>query len=169
MAVPAEAFVQQSSWANERLIEVCAQLTDEQLDTVSDGAFGSIRQTLIHMLSAEQYYLHRVGHPQSNESALVGAFPGFELLSQVARDSGTAFAAAATDPTEVVVEGTESDEFTSADATVFLVQAVNHSTEHRTQIMTMLTALGAGPADLDAQIDGWSWGDASGALRPKPA
>lgn len=104
-------------------------------------------------MSAEQYYLRRVEYPQASEAAVIGTFPGFELLHQVARD---------------IVEGTGSDEFASADATVFLVQAVNHSTEHRTQIMTMLTALGAGPADLDAQIDGWSWGDAIGALRPKP-
>lgn len=42
MAVPAEAFFQQSAWANERLIEVCAQLSDKQLDAVLDGSFGSI-------------------------------------------------------------------------------------------------------------------------------
>lgn len=169
MAVPAEAFVQQSAWASERLIEICAQLSDDQLDASDDGTYGSIRRTLIHMLSAEQYYLSRVGHPQALDSSIVGAFPGFDLLLQVARDNGAALTAAATAPADVVVPGTEGDEFLDADATVFLVQAVNHSTEHRTQIMTTLTALGAGPPDLDAQIDGWSWGEASGALRPKPA
>lgn len=167
MAAPAAAFVQQSAWANEQLIEVCAQLSDEQLDATGDGTYGSIRQTLLHFLSAEQYYLRRVGYPPASGTELTAEFPGFELLAQVASDNGSALAAAAADPTDVVVKGTEGDGFADADATVFLVQAVNHSTEHRTQIMTMLTALGAGPADLDARLDGWSWGDASGAMRPK--
>jgi uncharacterized damage-inducible protein DinB len=33
------------------------------------------------------------------------------------------------------------------------VQAINHATEHRSQVMTALTQVGITPPDLD----GWSW------------
>jgi hypothetical protein len=64
-----------------------------------------------------------------------------------------------------MVLGGPGDEFTECAETVFLIQVLNHSAEHLTQVMTGLTHLGAGPPDLDAQIDGWSWGATSGELR----
>jgi uncharacterized damage-inducible protein DinB len=45
---------------------------------------------------------------------------------------------------------------------VVMVQAINHATEHREQISSVLTALGVTPPDLD----GWSYGEATDALIP---
>jgi uncharacterized damage-inducible protein DinB len=45
---------------------------------------------------------------------------------------------------------------------VILVQVINHATEHREQIKSMLTALGITPPD----IDGWDFGDVMKALVP---
>jgi uncharacterized damage-inducible protein DinB len=39
--------------------------------------------------------------------------------------------------------------------TILLTQAINHATEHRAQIMAILTQLGIQPPDLD----GWSYFD----------
>ena len=41
-----------------------------------------------------------------------------------------------------------------------MVQIINHATEHREQICSMLTALGVTPPDLD----GWDYGEATNAL-----
>jgi uncharacterized damage-inducible protein DinB len=41
-------------------------------------------------------------------------------------------------------------------AALFLVQTINHATEHRTQIKTALTQAGVTPPELD----GWTWDDA---------
>ena len=169
MPSPIAAVFQQNAWATERLIEVCAQLTDEQLDTTVEAAYGSIRETLTHLLSAEQYYLTRLGYPYPPERVAEGSFAGWDVMAQAARLNGERFAEAASEAPDLVVQGVATDGFADADAAVFLVQAINHSTEHRTQVMTALSRLGAGPADLDAQLDGWSWGEASGALRPKPS
>lgn len=161
-----ESIFLQSAWASERLIEVCAPLSDEQLDATIEGVYGSIRSTLLHALSAEQYYLTRLGRPPAPELVLGADFPDFEVLKRVAQENGEQLAAAATAASpESMVPGGPGDEFTECAETVFLIQALNHGAEHRTQIMTMLTHLDAGPPDLDAQIDGWSWGAASGALR----
>jgi hypothetical protein len=48
------------------------------------------------------------------------------------------------------------------DPWVVLVQAIDHAAEHREQIKSMLSALGITPPD----IDGWSYGEVAGALRP---
>lgn len=43
---------------------------------------------------------------------------------------------------------------------VVMLQVINHATEHREQIKSMLSALGVTPPD----IDGWDFGDATKAL-----
>ena len=45
---------------------------------------------------------------------------------------------------------------------VVMVQAINHATEHREQIKSMLSALGVTPPD----IDGWSYAEVTKALVP---
>ena len=55
-------------WANLRLLERCAELTPEQLEATISGAFGSIHDTLQHIVTAEQSYLYRIrtGQPRPN-------------------------------------------------------------------------------------------------------
>ena len=45
---------------------------------------------------------------------------------------------------------------------VVMLQVINHATEHREQIKSMLTALGVTPPN----IDGWRYGEAANALTP---
>lgn len=45
---------------------------------------------------------------------------------------------------------------------VIMVQIINHATEHREQIKSMLTALGVTPPS----IDGWDYGEVTNALIP---
>ena len=45
---------------------------------------------------------------------------------------------------------------------VIMVQIINHATEHREQVKSMLTALGITPPS----IDGWDYGEVTKALVP---
>jgi uncharacterized damage-inducible protein DinB len=45
---------------------------------------------------------------------------------------------------------------------VVMLQVINHATEHREQIKSMLSAQGVTPPD----IDGWAYGEATKALVP---
>lgn len=49
-----------------------------------------------------------------------------------------------------------------AEPWVVMVQAINHATEHREQIKSMLSSLGVAPPD----IDGWDFGLSIGGLVP---
>ena len=57
--------VRHSCWANLELIAFCATLPAEQLAWTVPGSFGTIQQTLQHIVGAEQGYLF----------ALTGALP----------------------------------------------------------------------------------------------
>ncbi len=40
-------------WANKKLFQVISQLTPEEFTSPAGGSYGSIRNTLVHVLSAE--------------------------------------------------------------------------------------------------------------------
>ena len=51
-------------WANLRLLERCAALTSEQLDASIPGSYGSIFDTLQHIVTSEQSYFSRISTGQ---------------------------------------------------------------------------------------------------------
>ncbi len=44
-------------WATERLIDACEVLTPEQLQTPAPGTYGSVLDTLRHLVSTDGWYL----------------------------------------------------------------------------------------------------------------
>ena len=56
-------------WANLRLLEQCAGLSAEQLDATIPGSFGSIRETLEHIVTSEQAYYSRISTGQAHHRA----------------------------------------------------------------------------------------------------
>src|SRR5258705_2038163 len=49
------------NWANRKLLDALAALTDEEFSRTVGGSYGSIRNTLVHALSAEWGWLGRCG------------------------------------------------------------------------------------------------------------
>ena len=143
-------------WANVRLFEVCAHLSDEQLDASVTGGYGSIRDTMQHIVTAERSYLQRIttGQPYRRPQ---GAPPlTMAEMQDSIRTSGEGFIVAAPnvqaqDSVTVDREGTPR----SVPSTILLTQAINHATEHRAQITAVLTHLGVEPPSLD----GWTYFD----------
>ena len=43
-------FYEHNTWANLRLLDFCAGLSDEQLDASAPGTFGRVRDTLVHIV-----------------------------------------------------------------------------------------------------------------------
>lgn len=141
-------------WANLRLLEQCAKLTSEQLDATLSGGYGSIHATLQHIATAEQSYFARIttGLPRRRP----GDAPPMTITEIVEslRTTGSGLVdwapkVLADDTVQVDWEGTPRD----VPKTIILTQAINHATEHRAQIMAILTQLGIQPPDLDS----WSY------------
>ena len=47
-------------WATNRLIDACSELTAEQLETSLPGTYGSILDTMRHLVGSDAWYLHRL-------------------------------------------------------------------------------------------------------------
>jgi uncharacterized damage-inducible protein DinB len=69
-------------WANRKLFEVMAQLTSEQLIQNIGGSYGSIRNTMVHILSAESGWLERCGGPERGPRLNPNDFPTLDLIIQ---------------------------------------------------------------------------------------
>jgi uncharacterized damage-inducible protein DinB len=139
-------------WANSCLFDVCAGLSEEQLDAKIVGTYGTIRDTLQHIVNAEKSYLSRIqtGHPFRRPE---GAPPmTMTEMEDAIRASGeglieSASKVSAQDRVDIKwVDGAQR----SVPLTIIVTQAINHATEHRAQIMTTLTQLGIEPPNIDS-------------------
>ena len=143
-----------NTWANLKLLDFCEALSDEQLDTSATGTYGSIRDTLHHMVGAEVSYVHRVNGKLPAEPPSRDRFPGFEVLKQSARWTGEELLELALSArADTVVQEREQHLIVQYSLASLMMQAINHSTEHRTQVSTILTQLGLEPPDMT----GWEY------------
>ncbi|HET9494507.1 MAG TPA: DinB family protein [Chloroflexia bacterium] len=144
-------------WATMRLLDACEKLTDEQLDATIPGTFGSIRSTLLHWLRNEDRYVSFLRGEQPNPRLAVEPFPGFDALRASADLSGSALVEIAENLPDDPILRTRSDEGEAVELPIMtlIVQALNHATEHRTHIGSLMGAQGVEPPDSD----GWAYGD----------
>jgi len=156
-----------NNWANRRTLEACAALNDEQLDAEPRSpAFGTIRRTLSHFVRAQQNYLRHITRVEPPFTWEWEAPPPMEKLRESLERSGEGFLDIARDePGRVPKSRVETRDGSMVEPWVLLVQAINHATEHREQISSMLTTLGVTPPDND----GWSFAEATNAITPPPA
>jgi len=148
-------------WATERVIDACAELTPEQLATPVPGTYGSIIDTLRHLVGADRWYLSffRDGTEAIDEQSDIGLA---DLRSAMASNAPawTAVLAGELDADDDVVERGEDWEF-HTPLGLRLAQVVHHGTDHRSQVCTALTSLGVAVPDIDL----WAWGEAAGRTR----
>jgi uncharacterized damage-inducible protein DinB len=143
-----------NTWANLKLLDFCEALSDEQLAASAPGTYGSIRDTLLHIARGEVSYVQRVNGKLPAEPPPRDQFPGFAVLRDAARWAREELLqlalSARTDTlvTETWDEGTEQYPLAS-----LMMQAINHATEHRTHVATILTQLGLEPPDMS----GWQY------------
>ena len=72
-------------WANARLFPVIAQLTPEQFTQDVAGSYGSIRNTLVHIMSAEWGWLDRCGGPSRGAKLDAANYPTLESITETWR------------------------------------------------------------------------------------
>jgi uncharacterized damage-inducible protein DinB len=148
-------FFKHNTWANLRLLDACAELSEEQLDASAEGTYGTIRNTLVHFVGNEDNYLARLTDQAPQNPLRHGdPFPGVADLRERARRSGEALTAvAARLSPDKVLEVTWHGESHRIPAAIVLLQVINHATEHRAQVAAILTQLGITPPVMD----GWTY------------
>jgi len=146
-----EIIFRHNLWANLQLFGRCSELTDEQLDTSIVGVFGSIRETLLHIVRAEQGYFSRIStgkrfdYPEDASPIAIADMVAaikitgeglIEWASKVHKD----------DIVQVDWDGVMRD----VPKTIILNQVINHATEHRSQVMSIMTQVGIEPPDVSS-------------------
>jgi len=156
-----EKLFEHNNWANLQIIRACAALSDDQLDAAPQSATkGSIRLTLSHLVTAQQNYLLTLTLPLE---ARLNAPPVTAHLQEAVSHSGEGLLALARDEAgKYLAPKLQTKNGYLVEPWVIMVQAINHASEHREQICSMLTALGVTPPDLD----GWAYGEVTNALVP---
>ncbi len=151
-------------WATLRLADACLELPPEQLQTSLPGTYGSIHDTMRHIVGADASYLHVTSggsFPPIDEEAMSFA----ELRTQMATH-GEAWSQvlADADPDQMLTRNRDDGSATHAPVSIRLAQAVHHGTDHRSQICTALTSLGVEPPFIDV----WDFGEQAGTVTEDP-
>jgi uncharacterized damage-inducible protein DinB len=145
-------------WATESLIARCGSLTDVQLELTVPGTYGTIRQTLGHIVGADESYLGRLGLPVADpfgpgaDASLAEVAAHFTHVKTRAEQifSGDKF-----DPERVMPTRRGP-----IRAWVLVTQFVHHGSDHRAHIGTILGAHGLDVPDLDV----WNYADSVGGF-----
>ncbi len=147
-------LIRYNNWANAQVFAACVKLTPEQLNTAVPGVYGSIRNTMEHIIRAEADYIGRLTGS--------GPQPLFSWRAQAPLTDVAAFADAVAGalldaiqrvPQEHIVHEEEDGNIFEYQARALFIQVINHGIEHRTNITTILSGLGL-PA---LEVDGWGY------------
>ncbi len=148
-------------WATLRVIDACLPLTDEQLASPVPGTYGSILDTVRHLVGADCSYLELLSG--GKVAAIVEETLDLPALRQAMAANDAAWAeviAGDLDPDQVIVRHRDDDSETHAPLGIRLAQVIHHGTDHRSQVCTALTNLGVPPPEIDA----WDFAAQGGRL-----
>jgi uncharacterized damage-inducible protein DinB len=163
-SILADAF-EHHVWASTRLIDACLELSPEQLETSVPGTYGTILETVRHLVGSDAWYLYRLFDDRSyvtDEDHMDLA----ELRAAIERN-GTAWArllAKGPDPDEICLGENDDGSVTKTTVGIRLAQALHHGTDHRSQICTAITTLGIEPPGIDV----WAFGEQNGRVEEIP-
>lgn len=142
-------------WANARLYDTCAGLSDAARKLDRRAFFGSIHNTLNHILVGDRAWLDRVEEIDSGAVALdTVLFDNFAALrdARTAEDERVDRVLARMDEArmadDLVYRSVAGTRYRTPMRLVF-THLFNHQTHHRGQVHDMLSQAGATPPELD--------------------
>lgn len=141
-------------WANGKLFAVMSQLTPEQFTQTIAGSYGSVRNTMVHALSAEWGWLDRCGGRERGAPLNPVDYPTAESLAAAwNRVEGYVreFLSTVRDEDldrmiEFALGGAPKRSMPLGE---LLHHAANHGVHHRGQAALLLRLLGCTPGNVD--------------------
>lgn len=156
-------IIEHHIWANDILLTFCETLTPEQLALTAPGTFGTVEETIVHVAANEEGYLRElagvgVGGPMQ-ATIFDGEVPReLAVVRPVLAKTAEAWRRVVTEwPRNGVKDFPWEGSIERLPISVFVGQAVNHGTEHRGHIRTILSIHGIEPPTIDF----WAWDEAT--------
>lgn len=141
-------------WANRKLFQVLSRLSPQQFTQTVAGSYGSVRNTLVHTLSAEWGWLERCGGQRRGAPLDPSDYPTLESLIerwQQVEDYVREFLSGLHEE-----DLERSVEFTFGGGPKHTMRlgelmhhAANHSIHHRGQVALLLRTLGYTPGNFE--------------------
>ncbi len=143
-----------NSWANRRILDVCAALTDEQFTRDLASSFRSVRDTLAHIMGAEWIWLERWRGSSPGALPKADQFPNLASLRQRWAELESDLLRFVASLSQEALTGalsyrTFDGKPQSQPLWQMLQHLANHGSYHRGQVTTMLRQLGAKPVSTD--------------------
>lgn len=141
-------------WANRRLFTIIGQLTVDEFTRPVAGSLGSIRNTLVHMMSTEWGWLERCGGPVRGAEFVAAQYPTLEAVVEAwaaIEAMVRAFLASCSedDLAREVAYPNSAGEVRMMILGQLLQHAANHGVHHRGQVALLIRALGHTPGNVD--------------------
>src|SRR6266550_2309466 len=138
-------------WATLRLIDACLDLSVEELETSVPGTRGPVVETLRHVVLSDAFDLFTLNGDRAFDIDEEHVSLAEARLIMERNGSGwAAYISRSPDPDEIVHEVDRTDGYQRWAPVGFrLVGALNHGTDHRSQVCTALTTLGVEPPRID--------------------
>lgn len=152
-SILSDAFAHHT-WATLQLLDACGELEEHQLRVGVPGVYGSIMETLRHLVGADCSYLRVTtgSHDPIDEDAAELGDLRREMESHAA--AWTELLSRDLDGDAWLVRHRPDGSETHAPLGIRLAQALHHGTDHRSQICTILTQQGIVPPEIDV----WDYG-----------
>lgn len=155
------------AWATLGLIDCCMGLPAAALHETAPGTYGSLLETFVHLMAAEQRYLSRLPGESTPTTLREGAEPPLAELRTVAVEQARRWQALLDLGAELNVTMPALPDGwpeTPHAETLLMLQTLHHGQEHRTQIGTILGANGR----TSPENGGWEYWEAIHLPRTYP-
>ena len=143
-----------NAWANARILDTATRLTAEQFLASGGASYDSLRDTLVHAMSAQWIFLERWRGRSPRAMLDARQFPDLPSLRghwDGVEQETQAFLAELSDARlvrDLEYTITEGERWTYP-LWQQMIHQVNHATQHRSEAAVMLTQLGHSPGWLD--------------------
>ena len=143
-----------NAWANHRVLEACAALTDEQFTRDLGSSFRSVRDTVVHILGGEWLWLEHWRGRMPSGLPPAADFPTLASIrarwTEIERDLlGFVGELSAADLAREQEIRTTTGKTYRHPLWQMLQHLANHGTYHRGQVATLLRQLGVKPVATD--------------------
>lgn len=145
---------QYNQWADRRLLDACASLTNEQFTRNLGSSFSSVRDTVTHMYGAEYVWNERFQGRSPSVLVSGAGYPDLASIRAKLEEMDACYIDYVSKLTQqdldrvIKYKGFTGDEF-SNPLWQSLHQLTNHASYHRGQVVTMLRQLGVKAVSTD--------------------
>jgi uncharacterized damage-inducible protein DinB len=148
------SLYQYNTWANHRILIATSELTPEQFLALAGSSYPSVRDTLVHIMSAEWIWLSRWKGTYPSAMFEATDYPNLQSIQTrwEAVEAETQKFIDQLNPSQLakVISyiNTRSEKW-AYPLWQQMIHQVNHATQHRSEVAAMLTYFSNSPGELD--------------------